>query len=60
MAMWNTDLTTEDGALGAAQMGGVACFVAAGLSVLSLVLMLGLIRVGCSSSPVSGCARARA
>src|SRR5688500_10518817 len=46
MAIWNTDLTTEDGALGAAQMGGFACFFAAGLGVLSLVFMWGLLQNG--------------
>lgn len=41
MAFWTTDLTTHDGAIGAAGMGGTACFVAAGLSVLgALVLAL--------------------
>ena len=55
MAIWNTDLTTEDGALGAAQMGGAACFVAAGLSLLSLVLMLGMIRTG-AAAPLVGLA----
>ena len=29
MAIWSTDLTTEDGALGAAQMGSFACIISA-------------------------------
>lgn len=33
MALWG-DVTTEDGALSATGMGGVACFVYAGLTVL--------------------------
>ncbi|MDF7775123.1 hypothetical protein P1X14_07685 [Sphingomonas sp. AOB5] len=36
MALWDTDLTTEDGALGAAQTGSFACFIAAGLAGISL------------------------
>lgn len=46
MAIWNADLTTEDGALGAAQMGGYACFVAAVLGAIGLAFIFGLIRVG--------------
>ena len=42
MAIWNPDLTTEDGAMSAAQLGGYACFVAAVLSVVGLVLTYGL------------------
>lgn len=42
MAFWSIDLTTEDGAVGAARMGGAACFVTAGLTVLGLVMILGL------------------
>lgn len=38
MAIWNIDLTTEDGAVGAAGMGGVACFITAGLTLLGLAL----------------------
>lgn len=37
MALWNIDLSTEDGALGAAQMGGAACFVGAVLGVLGAI-----------------------
>ena len=43
MALWNVDLTTEDGALGAAQMGGFACFIAA---VLGLVGVAALFLMG--------------
>ncbi|NWO96458.1 hypothetical protein GY976_25340, partial [Escherichia coli] len=43
MAFWNVDLTTEDGALGAAQLGGYACFVAAALSALALLMLGGLL-----------------
>jgi hypothetical protein len=46
MAIWKADLTTEDGALGAAQMGSYACFVAAVLGVIGLVLTFGLIQNG--------------
>lgn len=38
MALWNIDLTTEDGALGAAQLGGSACFVAAVLTAWSTAM----------------------
>jgi apolipoprotein N-acyltransferase len=41
MSFWKVDLTTEDGAHNAAQMGGFACFVAAALSVLGLALLIG-------------------
>jgi hypothetical protein len=41
MAFWSVDLTTEDGALGAAQLGGYAGFVAAALGAFGLVMMLG-------------------
>jgi hypothetical protein len=36
MAFWNVDLETEDGAKSAAQLGGFACFIAAGLGVLGV------------------------
>ena len=39
MAFWKVDLTTEDGALGAAQLGGYACFVAAALSAFGLLIV---------------------
>ena len=48
MAFWNVDLTTEDGALGAAQIGGFACFVAAGLGVLGAAAIFAF---GRSSGP---------
>lgn len=41
MAMWTVDLTTQDGAESATQQGGLACFLAAGMSVLGAALMLG-------------------
>jgi len=43
MALWNIDLTTEDGALGAAQMGGAACFVAAALGAWGTAMSGGLL-----------------
>lgn len=43
MAIWSTDLTTEDGALGAAQMGGVACLVSAALTMLGAIMSTGLL-----------------
>jgi hypothetical protein len=39
LAVWSVDLTTEDGALSAVQNGGMACFIAAGLSVLGIVVL---------------------
>lgn len=42
---WHVDLTTRVGALGAAKQGALACFIFAGLGVLGLVLMGGLIGV---------------
>jgi hypothetical protein len=38
MAFWDVDLETQDGAESAAQLGGFACFVAAGLGVLGVAL----------------------
>jgi len=46
MALWNVDLTTEDGALGAAQMGGFACFVAAVLSLIGVAALFIMGTVG--------------
>jgi len=43
MALWNIDLTTEDGALGAAQMGGAACLVGAVLGALGAISAGGLL-----------------
>ena len=43
MAIWNTDLTTEDGALGAAQMGAYACFIAAVLSGITTAMAFGFV-----------------
>ncbi|MGH6615137.1 hypothetical protein [Sphingomonas sp.] len=40
MAFWNIDLTTQDGAEGAAQNGGLACFIAAGLTVLGIAMLV--------------------
>jgi hypothetical protein len=39
MAFWSIDLTTQDGAEGAAGLGGIACFVYAGLCVLGMVFV---------------------
>ncbi|NYT42622.1 hypothetical protein HZY97_17750 [Sphingomonas sp. R-74633] len=43
MALWTVDLTTQDGAESAAQLGSFACFIAAGLTLLSLVMTAGLL-----------------
>ncbi len=43
MALWNVDLSTEDGALGAAQIGSYACFVAVVLGLISTVLLVGVV-----------------
>ena len=51
MAIWNIDLTTEDGALSAAQIGGLACFIAAGLAFLGASITLGL---GAGSGALKG------
>ncbi|WP_066826891.1 hypothetical protein [Sphingomonas mali] len=42
MAIWNVDLTTEDGALNAAQLGGLACFIGATLAFFGAMMILGL------------------
>lgn len=41
MSFWKIDLTTEDGAANAAATGGMACFVAAGLTALGAVFFAG-------------------
>jgi hypothetical protein len=46
MAIWSSDLTTQDGATGAAELGGYACFVSAALGFLALFMMLSLIQSG--------------
>lgn len=46
MAFWDVDLTTQDGAEGAANLGGFACFIAAGLSVLGVAMAGGLLASG--------------
>lgn len=46
MAFWQVDLTTEDGAMSAAQIGSYACFLAAGLVVFGFAVSLGLLRMG--------------
>ena len=46
MAFWNVDLTTEDGALSAAQIGGFACFIAAALGAIGTVLIVAVARSG--------------
>ena len=43
MAFSNIDLTTEDGARSAAEIGGLACFIAAALSILGAVLIAGVL-----------------
>ena len=43
MSIWNPDLTTRMGAESAADMGGLACFVYAGLCLLSMVISGGVI-----------------
>jgi hypothetical protein len=43
MAFWNTDLTTPDGAEGAAQTGGFACLLGAALGVFGLLFATGLL-----------------
>ncbi|QNA85675.1 hypothetical protein G4G27_18070 [Sphingomonas sp. So64.6b] len=40
MAFWNIDLTTKDGAESAAQNGGLACFIAAGLTILGIAVIV--------------------
>lgn len=42
MAFWNIDLTTEDGALGAASNGAYACFIAAVLTAISTFFLGGM------------------
>lgn len=42
MALWSVDLTTEDGADSAAQMGAYACFVGAVLGAIGVALSGGL------------------
>lgn len=42
MAGWNVDLSTEDGALSAAQIGGYACLIAAALAFFGAAIILGL------------------
>jgi hypothetical protein len=46
MALWDLDLTTEDGAIGAAQAGGLAAFIAGLLTGLTLVTTADLMRTG--------------
>jgi hypothetical protein len=43
MSIWNPDLTTRMGAESAADMGGLGCFVYAGLCVLSMVISGGVV-----------------
>jgi hypothetical protein len=43
MALWSVDLTTEDGALGAAQLGSMACLISAGFSGFYLLVVAGVI-----------------
>ena len=39
MAFWSVDLTTRDGAESAASLGGIACFISAGLTVLGMIFI---------------------
>ena len=39
MAIWNADMTSEDGALSAAQIGSYACFVTVVLSMIGLAVL---------------------
>jgi hypothetical protein len=43
MGFGKIDLTTEDGALGAAQIGAYACFIATVLGLISTGLVLGVV-----------------
>jgi hypothetical protein len=43
---WNVDLSTQDGAEGAAQMGGYACFVMAALDALGIAMVSGVLASG--------------
>ncbi|MES2337283.1 MAG: hypothetical protein V4537_04210 [Pseudomonadota bacterium] len=53
MAFWNIDTTTRDGAAGAAHNGGIASFVAAGLSVLGVGLLV-MTQASASSAELAG------
>lgn len=46
MSFWKIDLTTEDGALNAAHTGGMACYIAAGLTVLGAAFFAGAAPAG--------------
>lgn len=46
MSFWKIDLTTEDGAANAAATGGMASFIAAGLTVLGGALLAGAAGAG--------------
>lgn len=46
MEFWSTDLTTEDGALGATGIASWACFVIAGLGLIGAAFLFGMPRVG--------------
>lgn len=54
MAFWKIDLTTEDGAANAAATGGMACFIAAGLTLLGAVFIAGAMRFGGQSVGLFG------
>jgi hypothetical protein len=43
MAIWDIDLTTRSGAETAADQGGLACFITAGLTVLGALLFGGMV-----------------
>ncbi|WP_423604077.1 hypothetical protein [Sphingomonas sp. MS122] len=54
MSFWKIDLTTEDGAANAAATGGMACFIAAGLTLLGAVFIFGAVRIGVQAPIVLG------
>lgn len=58
MSFWKIDLTTEDGALNAAATGGMACFIAAGLTVLGAAFFAGAAPSGVERIGVLGVAAA--
>lgn len=54
MSFWKIDLTTEDGAANAAATGGMASFIAAGLTLLGAVFIAGAMRFGGQSIGIFG------
>lgn len=51
MAIWSTDLTTEDGALGAAQMGSFACIFSAIFAGFYVLILFGVTAGDTPSGP---------